>query len=113
VLEGESTSAPAGARLDRIFNRISQFGPRAEAAPTCVEEFVADSKGLASYAPFLPANTIEPDGRVGGNVVYVLDLGAHNEALRARFGDRAWYTFGPQHARGGEATLTPYAAAAQ
>jgi hypothetical protein len=108
VLEEEGTSAPAGARLDRLLNRIAQFGPQAEAAPTCVEELVADGKGLASYAPFLPANTIEPDGRVGGNVVYVLDLGSHNEALRARFGDRSWYTFGPEHARPGEATLTPY-----
>jgi len=85
-------------------------GPQAEAALTCVQEIVADGKGLASYAPFLPANTIGPDGRVGGNVVYVLDLGSHDEALRARFGDRTWYTFGPEHARPGEATLTPYAA---
>jgi hypothetical protein len=110
VLEEEITSAPRGARLDRILNRIAQFGPQAEAAPTCVEELVADGNGVASYAPFLPANTIEPDGRVGGDVVYVLDLGSHNEVLRARFGDRAWYTFGPEHARRGEATLTPYAA---
>jgi hypothetical protein len=110
VLEEEGTSAPAGARLDRILNRIAQFGPQSEAAPTCVEEIAADGKGLASYAPFLPANTIEPDGRVGGNVVYVLDLGSHNEVLRTRFGDRAWYTFGPEHARPGEATLTPYQA---
>jgi hypothetical protein len=110
VLEEESTSAPAGERLDRILGRIAQFGPQAEAAPTCVEELVADGKGLASYAPFLPANTIEPDGRVGGDVVYVLDLGSHDEVLRSRFGDRTWYTFGPEHARPGEATLSPYAA---
>jgi hypothetical protein len=108
VLEEETTNAPAGARLDRILERIARFGPQAEAASACVDELVADSKGLASYAPFLPANTIEPDGRVGGNVVYVLDLGSHNEVLRARFGDRTWYTFGPEHARVREATLTPY-----
>ncbi|NUS33187.1 MAG: hypothetical protein HOQ17_09010, partial [Gemmatimonadaceae bacterium] len=59
--------------------------------------------------PFFPANTIEPDGRVGGNVVYVLDLGARDEALRARFGDRTWYRFGPHLTRGDSTpTLTPY-----
>ena len=33
---------------------------------------------------------------MGGDVVYVLDLGAHNEVLRSRFGSRRWYRFGPR-----------------
>lgn len=42
-------------------------------------DVVSDGEGAATFAPFLPANTIEPDGRVGGNVVYVLDRGAHDK----------------------------------
>jgi hypothetical protein len=64
---------------------------------------------VASYGPFFPTNTIGADGRVGGNVVWVLDLGAHNEALRARFGDRAWYRFRPHLRRGDpNPTIAPY-----
>ncbi|HZI40465.1 MAG TPA: hypothetical protein VFD67_02155, partial [Gemmatimonadaceae bacterium] len=32
-------------------------------------------------------------GRVGGNVVFARDLGARNELLRERFGDRTWYVY--------------------
>jgi hypothetical protein len=110
VIEEEGMSAPTTERLDRILHTISRFGPRAQAAPACVAELVADNDGLATYAQFLPANTIGRDGRIGGDVVYVLDLGSHNEVLRARFGDRTWYTFGPHRSRGEiDATLTPYA----
>jgi hypothetical protein len=64
---------------------------------------------VATCAPFFPSNTIGADGRVGGNVVYVLDLGAQNEALRARFGDRSWYRFGPHPRRGDPLpSITPY-----
>jgi hypothetical protein len=72
-------------------------------------DLASDGEGVATYGPFFPANTIDADGRVGGNVVYVLDLGAHDEVLRARFGDRTWYRFGPHLTRGDpNPTLTPY-----
>jgi 4-amino-4-deoxy-L-arabinose transferase-like glycosyltransferase len=44
--------------------------------------------------PFGLGLLLEPitrEGRLNGDVIYVADLGDHNEALRARFGDRKWY----------------------
>lgn len=109
VLQEEGVSAPPSERLDRILHIASRAGPRPEPAPACLTEIVADNDGVATYGPFLPANAIGSDGRIGGDVVYVLDLGSHNEVLRARFGDRSWYTFGPHRTRGqADATLTPY-----
>jgi hypothetical protein len=59
--------------------------------------------------PFFAANEIDADGRVGGDVVYALDLGEHNEVLRSRFGDRAWYRIGVKGvSREVIVTLTPY-----
>ena len=61
--------------------------------------------------PFFPANDIGADGHVGGNVVYALDLGPHNEVLRPRFGSRTWYRFGPHRTPGDSVpSLIPYAA---
>ena len=84
-------------RLDRLVKGALAFD--AQEPPTlpllCVEDVRRDDAGSASYAPFFPANEIGPDGHLGGNVVYALDLGGHNEVLRARFGDRQWYRFGP------------------
>jgi hypothetical protein len=77
----------------------------------CVEDVQMDREGAASYAPFFPANTFDADGRLGGNVVYALDYGNHDEALRARFGDRTWYRFGQRHVAGDTIpTLRPYVA---
>ncbi|MGH7650039.1 MAG: hypothetical protein ACREND_18170, partial [Gemmatimonadaceae bacterium] len=52
--------------------------------------------GMSLYPPFLGLNHVGPDGRVGGDVVFVRDLGARNEELRARFGDRPWYRYRPR-----------------
>lgn len=61
--------------------------------PACRAEAVADaSSGAAiSYGPALLRNEIGPDGRIAGPIVFVADIGEHNEVLRARFGDRPWY----------------------
>jgi hypothetical protein len=99
IVEEEGSSAPDSARLGRIIRTLSRVG-EAKPSPACRAELDADYQGVASYAPFLPENAVEADGRVGGDVVYVLDLGPHNEALRARFGDRAWYRLGTR--------LSPY-----
>ena len=46
---------------------------------------------------------------VGGDVVYALDLGGHNDALRSRFGDRTWYRIAVKSvSRDVIVTLTPY-----
>lgn len=102
-------------RLDRLVKGALAFDaePRLNAPQVCVEDVRRDNEGSASFAPFFPANTIDADGHLGGDVVYALDLGAHNEVLRARFGDRRWYRFGVRLAALGDSvpTLTPYSAA--
>ena len=103
-------TAPPSVRLGRMVRDATQYSDDATLPEDCVQALLADDDGVATYAPFFPANTIGADGRVGGNVVYVLDHGAHNETLRARFGDRAWYRFGPHlRSRDPVPRLTPYA----
>ena len=66
-------------------------------APTsvCLGEVERDAAGSMPYALFLAEQQIDSDGRIGGDVVYARDLGARNELLRSRFGDRAWYRYRP------------------
>lgn len=109
ILDEERPGALADGRLARMKATLEAYDPYSDPAPECIADLASDGEGVATFAPFFPANTIEPDGRVGGNVVYVLDLGARDEALRARFGDRTWYRFGPHLTRGDSTpTLTPY-----
>ena len=100
-------------RLDRLVKGALAFD--AQEPPTlpllCVLVVRRDDAGSASYAPFFPANEIGPDGHLGGNVVYALDLGGHNEVLRARFGNRSWYRFGPHKTpKDSMPSLVPYEA---
>ncbi len=61
-------------------------------SPACRDALEADAKfGGLPFGSALLLDEIGPDGHVGGDVIYVADLDDHNEALRARFGDRAWY----------------------
>ncbi|HJU65600.1 MAG TPA: hypothetical protein VJ596_07975, partial [Gemmatimonadaceae bacterium] len=50
--------------------------------------------------PFLRLNVPSENGRVGGKVVFARDLGAHNELLRPRFGERSWYRYVPRRGPG-------------
>ncbi len=60
--------------------------------PGCNAELIYDTRPVQiAYGQLLLRNTIDADGHVNGPVVYVADLTEHNEALRARFGDRPWY----------------------
>jgi hypothetical protein len=102
-------------RLDRLVKGALRFD--AQEPPTlplvCVLDVKRDDEGSASFGPFFPANDIGPDGHLGGNVVYALDLGGHNEVLRARFGNRTWYRFGPHKTpRDSMPSLVPYEASA-
>ena len=99
-------------RLDRLVKGALAFDaqqPPVEMS-ACIEDMRRDNEGSASFAPFFPANTIDANGHLGGDVVYALDLGEHNEVLRSRFGNRSWYRFGVRAAsRDSLATLIPYA----
>ncbi len=96
-------------RRDRLIRRALSFDSSAPLPAACVADEQRDSAGSASYAPFFPANAIDKNGHVNGDVVYVLDLGERDELLRARFGDRTWYRFGPRERQGDQLpTLIPY-----
>jgi hypothetical protein len=75
--------------------------------PRCTAELTYDAThGPAlAYGPALLRNEITSDGHIGGGIVFVADLGEHNQVLRDRFGDRPWYRL--QMRRDGE-KLTPH-----
>ena len=115
-IDAEQARRPATARgrLDRLVKRALALDSAQSPTipPVCIEDLRHDIEGSASYAPFFAENSIDADGHVGGDIVYALDLGAHNEVLRSRFGDRAWYRFGARLAAGDTVpTLAPYDAA--
>jgi hypothetical protein len=74
-----------------------------------VAELGADEAGVSLYPPFLRLNRPAANGRVDGSVIFVRDLGAHNEVLRARFGDRRWYRYVPRRGPGDDSPVfVPY-----
>ena len=112
-IDAEQAREPASerGRLDRLIQGALAFDQQTATAlpPACAEDIQMDREGVASYAPFFPENTFDSTGHLGGNVVYALDLGNHDEALRARFGDRTWYRLGQRVAAGDSIpTLRPY-----
>ena len=78
--------------------------------PVCEAEMAHDRRlgGAIAYGPMMLRNQIDAQGRVGGDVVFVMDLRDRNELLRARFGGRRWYRY--EIPRGGDGTpvLVPY-----
>jgi hypothetical protein len=106
--EPDSVLSP-DARLVRIGARAMSFNGDDRELSACTSDLLNGGDGVASYAPFFPANTIGANGRVAGDVVYALDMGDRDEVLRARFGDRSWYRFGPHDSAGDPVPrLTPY-----
>jgi hypothetical protein len=62
----------------------------------CRLEIAVDAAGTTPYAPFLVLARFDPDGSVGGPVVFARDFGPRNELLRARFPDRTWFRYRPR-----------------
>lgn len=96
-------------RSDVTGDETIRFASGAALPARCVAEAQADTVGMSLYPPFLGLNHVGADGRVGGGVVFVRDLGARNEELRARFGDRTWYRYRPRRSPADSSTaFTPY-----
>jgi hypothetical protein len=111
AIEAEQSLSPshANGRLDRLVNAATTLDTSASLPAVCQDDVRRDAEGWLTYFPFFAANEVGPDGRLGGDVVYALDLGEHNEVLRSRFGDRAWYRIGMKSvSREVVVTLTPY-----
>lgn len=102
---------PAGAGLGPA--RSSTFKVNAASVMTsaCGLEIAHDRRiaGAISYGPMLLRNRFDALGRIGGQVVYVIDLGERNETLRSRFGDRQWFRWEiPAQTRDSQPVLVPY-----
>ncbi len=98
----------AAGRRDRLIRGVLQFDESRPMPVVCAEDILRDQRGTGAYGPFFPANEITSDGHLGGDVVYALDLGEHDEVLRARFGNRTWYRFGPRPRGSALPALVPY-----
>jgi hypothetical protein len=108
--EDSLPAASSAERLSRVLRRARAAGavqpvpgmpseevislvPGAMPTPACLREANLDQQESMPYALFLSQQEIEPDGRIGGNVVFVRDFGERNELLRGRYGDRTWYRY--------------------
>jgi len=131
ALDAEDTlpARDATERRNRVLTRAKDFGsarlvaglaadqtialvPGSTPAPVCLTEVERDAAGSMPYALFLANQTVDSDGRIGGDVVFARDLGPRNDLLRARFGDRTWYRYRPPTNLGDTSfAFVPYAPA--
>ena len=86
----------------------------ASVTPVCADEIRHDLrvKNTVAYGPMLLLNRFDDAGRLGGPVVYAMDLRDRNEVLRGRFGNRRWYRYEiPRNRPDTVPVLVPYEAA--
>lgn len=78
--------------------------------PLCETEINADAgRTPVPFGAGLIHEPIDAAGRIDGDVIYVADLGAHNEVLRRRFAGRTWYRISAVQSQGElRAVLRPY-----
>ena len=109
-IDSVAVRLPAGAEFASATQPQARVTSVASFTPACMAE-ADDPKVIpGSFGAALPLQPIGPDGRLGGNIIYAMDLGAHNEVLRPRFGDRTWYRLVLARAPDGDltASLAPY-----
>jgi hypothetical protein len=82
-------------------------------APRCREELAADTLGTMPYGMFLREQQVEPDGRLGGDVIWVRDLGARDTLLHRALGGRLWYLYKPGRSADDAATFIRYGGGTQ
>lgn len=80
-------------RPDLTADETLRFADGAPFTAQCRENLIADTAGVALYPPFLANNRVDANGGVGGDVIYVRDLGVHNYALRTEYGARTWWRY--------------------
>ena len=86
----------------------------ASVTPICADEIRHDLrvKNTVAYGPMLLLNRFDDAGRLGGPVIYAMDLRDRNEVLRGRFGNRRWYRYEiPRNRSDTIPVLVPYEAA--
>lgn len=92
-LEQTKSYSPASGLTVQAPDPAFRVSDEQSITPTCRAEAMVDATGgeSISYGPALLRNEIGSDGRIAGPIVFVADIGEHNEVLRTRFGDRPWY----------------------
>ena len=88
--------------------RVSDNGSLTRA---CQGEIEMDLRlhNTVAYGPMLLLNDVDSAGRIGGSVVYAINLGERNEILRRRFADRHWFRYeAPRSRPGTMPVLVPY-----
>jgi hypothetical protein len=86
--------------------RLAFVGGRIPAV--CLPQITADNDGSTPLEPFLQYDDFDADGRLGGRVVFVRDLGRRNSLLLSRFGDRTWYIYHPRKPGDSSPLFAPY-----
>jgi len=109
-LEDVIPATADGVRAERVIARARAYGtakleeglqadqtialvPGSRPTAKCLWEFQRDNSGTLAYSLFLAHQRVGADGRVGGDVIFVRDLGERNELLRQRFADRTWLRY--------------------
>jgi hypothetical protein len=92
----ESERAALAPRPDITADGTLKFSDHGPFTKQCADNALADSAGVSLYPAFLARNHVTSTGELGGEVIYVRDLGAHNLALRKIYGDRVWYHYMPR-----------------
>jgi len=87
-------------RPDLTYDETLRFADGGPFTAQCREELVADTAGTSLYPPFLIRNQIGADGKLGGEIIYARDFGAHNLALRKEYAGRTWWRYMPRRFAG-------------
>jgi hypothetical protein len=105
----KSYSPPPGFKLE-MPDRFFRVSNRQAVTSRCDAEIRTDIAGdeTVAYGPALLMNQLDGAGHVSGPVIFVADIGEHNEALRRRFADRVWYRLELPGGVGGVPRLVPY-----
>jgi len=125
-VEGTDPGPPSEERMHRIVRRALSAGTPHPVAglsdqtqvgmvgghvdEPCVSQLLADRGGaVVPLDFFLPYESFDADGRLGGRVVFVRDYGWRNGDLIDRFGDREWYRYRVRTGTGDTAAVfVPY-----
>lgn len=127
-MEDSLAATSDSARAGRVIARARAYGqaqlqqgqpadqaialvPGTSPTAKCLWEYQRDQTlgGTLAYSLFLAHQRVGRDGRIGGDVIFVRDLGERNELLRERFGNRTWYRYRLAPSLGDTATaFVPY-----
>jgi hypothetical protein len=94
----EATTIMLGAPTDVIVPNTDPYfrvNRNSMVSRACILEINFDAQvgNSVIFGPLLLHNRFDKLGRLDGQVIYAMNLGDRNNALRARFGDRQWFRY--------------------